>query len=83
MRSEQESILNRVYVTPRPWRDGDPAAEVVLIPVSLICYRKYVGRRIARPIPQASSAAAPSYDTTTVSLSDRFTEGTDTRSGRY
>lgn len=83
MGSEQESILNRIYVTPRLWHDGDPSAEVVLRPVSLICYRKYVGRLIARPIPQASKAVAPSYDTTTISLADRFTEGTDTRSRRY
>lgn len=62
--------------------DGDPAAEVVLIPVSLICYWKCVDRCIDRPISQASSDAAPGYDTTTISLSDRFTEGTDTRSGR-
>lgn len=73
-----EAHSGQVYVTPRPWHDGDSAAEVVLIPVSLICYRKHVGRCIARPIPQASSAAAPGYDTTTISLSDRFTKGTDT-----
>lgn len=50
VRSEQKSILNRVYRSPRIWRNGDPAAEFVVSPVRLICKRKYVSGFIARPI---------------------------------
>lgn len=83
VRSEQKPILNRLYRAPRLWHDGDPATEVVFRPVGLICQRKYVSGFIARPIPQAGKCVVPSYDTTTISLSDRIAKGTNTRSSRY
>lgn len=53
-RSEQKSILNRIYRAPRCWHDDDPVVGVVVRPVRLICWRKDVSGIIARPIRPTS-----------------------------
>ncbi len=83
VQSEQKAILNRVDRRPWLWRDCDPTTEVVVGPVGLVCEWKYVSSIIARPISLACKVVVPSYDTTTISLSNRIAKGAETGSGCY
>lgn len=83
VQSKQKAILNRVDRAPWLWRDCDPTIEVVVGPVGLIREWEYVSSIIARPISMACKVVVSSYDTATISLSDRIAKGAEARSCCY